>query len=66
MNTDILSFGQRLDPENGLVECWFTHGALDEIKSMDLSDKNILMFGAGKGDYWLAKRCKKLYDINGW
>jgi len=59
MNTD-LSFGQRIDPENGLVECWFTHGALDEIKSMDLSDKNILMFGAGKGDYWLAKRCKKL------
>ena len=58
-----LSFGQRIDPENGLVECWFTHGALDEIKSMDLSDKNILMFGGGRGDIWLAKRCKKLVVV---
>lgn len=58
-----LCFGQRVDPQNGLVECWFTHGALDEIKSMDLSDKVIWMFGAGKGDIWLAKRCKKLYVV---
>lgn len=58
-----LSFGQRIDPENGLCECWFTHGALDEIKSMDLSDKIVVMYGAGRGDLWLAKRCKKLYVI---
>lgn len=58
-----LSFGQRIDPQNGLVECWFTHGALDEIKSMDLSDKVVWMFGAGRGDIWLAKRCKKLYIV---
>ena len=38
-----LSFGQRIDPENNLVECWFTHGALDWIKSQDLKGKNILM-----------------------
>lgn len=63
MNIDNLSFGQRIDQENGLIECWFTHGALDEIKSMDLSDKNILMFGAGLGDAWLAKRCKRLVVI---
>lgn len=43
-----LSFGQKYD-DNGLVMPWFTHGALDEIKSMDLSDKNVLMFGAGQG-----------------
>lgn len=55
-----LSFGQRRDLENNLVQCWFTHGALDEIIAMDLSDKNILMFGAGLGDCWLAKRCKSL------
>jgi hypothetical protein len=55
-----LSFGQRIDPENNLVECWFTHGALDWIKSQDLKDKNILMFGAGMGDRWLALRCKSL------
>lgn len=58
-----LSFGQRIDPENGLVECWFTHGALDEIKSMDLSDKVVWMFGAGLGDRWLANRCKDLYVV---
>lgn len=58
-----LSFGQRPDPANGLIECWFTHAALDEIKSMDLSGKNILMYGSGMGDEWLAKRCKKLIVI---
>ncbi len=58
-----LSFGQRLDPENGLVESWFTHGALDWIKSQDLSEKTILMFGAGLGDRWLASRCKKLIVV---
>lgn len=57
-----LSFGQRKD-DNGLIQCWFTHGALDEIIKMDLSDKVVLMFGAGLGDAWLAKRCKKLYVV---
>ena len=36
-----LSFGQRRDPENNLIQCWFTHGALDEIIGWDLSNKNI-------------------------
>lgn len=63
MDVNNLSFGQRIDPENGLVECWFTWGALDEIKGMDLSDKNILAYGSGLGDLWLSKRCKKLIVI---
>lgn len=58
-----LSFGQRIDPKNGLVECWFTHGALDEIKSMDLSDKLVVMFGAGLGDRWLSGKCKHLHVV---
>lgn len=58
-----LSFGQRCDPANGLIECWFTHGALDWIKSQDLSDKIIWMFGSGLGDAWLAKKCKELYIV---
>jgi hypothetical protein len=62
MNNE-LSFGQRVDPENGLVECWFTWGALDEIKSMDLYNKVIVMFGAGLGDIWLSKRCKMLHIV---
>lgn len=58
-----LSFGQRIDETNGLVECWFTHGALDWIKKQDWSDKIVWMFGAGRGDIWLAKRCKELHVV---
>ena len=58
-----LCFGQRIDPANGLVQPWLTHGALDEIAKMDLSEKTILMYGAGHGDAWLAMRCKQLHVI---
>jgi len=61
--TNELSFGQRIDETNGLVECWFTHGALDWIKSQDWSDKNIIMYGGGLGNKWLAARCKNLVVI---
>lgn len=54
-----LSFGQKMD-DNGLVMPWLTHGALDAIKSMDLIDKDLWMWGSGLGDAWLAKRCKFL------
>jgi len=58
-----LSFGQRIDPANWLIQPWLTHGALDEIASWDMSDKNILMFGSGLGNRWLAARCKHLTVI---
>ncbi len=58
-----LSFGQRVDPSNGLVMPWFTHPALDEISAMNLSNHTILMFGSGLGDAWIARRCKKLYVV---
>lgn len=58
-----LSFGQRVDDSVGLVECWFTHGALDWIKQQNWSDKSVLMFGAGMGDAWLAKRCRQLFVV---
>ena len=63
MNKQELSFGQRIDENNGLVECWFTHGALDWIKQQDWTDKIVWMFGAGRGDGWLAKRCKELHVV---
>jgi predicted O-methyltransferase YrrM len=62
MNNE-LCFGQRIDPASGLIQPWFTHGALDEIANMDLSQKIILMFGAGRGDAWLSRRCKKLIVV---
>lgn len=58
-----LSFGQRVDETNGLIECWFTWAALDAIKAMDLSDKVVWMFGSGMGNAWLAKRCKHLHIV---
>lgn len=58
-----LCLWQRIDPVNGLVEPWLTYGALDWIKSQDWSDKVVLMFGAGMGDAWLAKRCKWLHVV---
>lgn len=57
-----LSFGQKID-DNGLVMPWFTHGSLDEIKSWDLSEKIVVMFGAGMGDIYLSKKCKELHVI---
>jgi hypothetical protein len=62
MDTE-LSFGQRIDGDSGLIECWFTWGALDAIKEMDLTDKVIWMFGAGMGDVWLSRRCKELHVV---
>lgn len=63
INQANLSFGQKIDESNGLIMPWFTHGLLDEVSKMDLSDKNILMFGSGMGDRWLAARCKSLYCV---
>jgi hypothetical protein len=51
------------DKKNGMPMCWFTHPSLEYINGMDLSYKNILMFGAGLGDAWLSKLCKKLVVI---
>lgn len=56
-----LSFGQRI--KDGLIQPWLTHGALDAIEEMDLSNKVVWMWGAGLGDAWLAKRCKFLFVV---
>lgn len=58
-----LSFGQCLHAGTGLIMPWFTHGALDAIMKMDLSDKKILEYGSGLGDAWLSKQCKELVVI---
>jgi hypothetical protein len=49
----------------GLVECWFTHPFLDEFEKWDLSNKQILEFGAGQGTAWLRKRSKWVDTIEG-
>lgn len=63
MNTQDLVEWQIIDEENGLVMPWLTHPFLAWAKTQDWSDKTIVMFGAGLGDAWLAKRCKKLIVV---
>lgn len=51
---------QVIDSSSGLIMPWFTHPCLDWIEKQDWSDKNVIMFGAGMGDAWLAKKCQTL------
>lgn len=53
---------QKID-DNGLPMPWFTHNCLDWIKRQDWSQKTVIMFGAGLGDAWIAKKCKYLYVV---
>lgn len=63
MNTDQLVEWQIIDEDNGLVMPWLTHPFLAWAKQQDWSDKVIVMFGAGLGDLWLAKKCKQLHVV---
>lgn len=59
-----LCFGQRFDPELGILQPWFVHGALDRIMQMDLSDKKVLEFGGGSSSLYWAMKCKEVYTID--
>lgn len=58
-----LSDFQRFDPTNNLVEPWLTHPALDEIKGWDLSDMQVLEWGAGLSTIWWADKCRHVMSI---
>lgn len=58
MNTSELVEWQRIDPENGLVEPWLTWPFMDWVKTLDLSEKRILEFGAGRSTAWWRKKSK--------
>jgi hypothetical protein len=55
--------GQRLDSTDGLVQPWFTHGALDEIQEWDLREKVVLEWGGGCSTLWWGKRCRHVFTI---
>ena len=63
MSTPELCEWQIIDEDNGLVMPWLTHPFLAWAKQQDWSDKIAIMFGAGLGDAWLAKKCKHLYIV---
>ncbi len=54
---------QIIDEDNGLIMPWFTHDSLAAMKKIKFTDDIIFSFGAGYGDAWLAKKCKKLYVV---
>lgn len=54
---------QRLDPQLGIVQPWFTHPALDVVQSWNLADKTVLEWGGGCSTVWWARRCKRVYTI---
>lgn len=47
---------RRRDRKSGLVQPWFTHGALDEIETWDLRGKRILEWGGGLSTFWWGDR----------
>ncbi len=58
-----LSDFQRFDPTNNLVEPWLVHGALDVIKTWDLTDKLVLEWGSGLSTIWWGDKCKEVISI---
>jgi hypothetical protein len=60
--SEILAPFQRRD-EHGIVEPWFTHGALDEIAEWDLHDKTVWEWGGGYSTRWWASRAKRVYTV---
>lgn len=63
MNTQNLVEWQRIDPENGFIEPWLTWPFMDWVKTLDLSNKRILEFGAGRSTAWWRKKSKWVDSI---
>jgi hypothetical protein len=59
-----LCFGQKVDPELGILFPWYTHGALDRIKSMDLSNKVVCEYGSGASTIWWAKKANFFASVD--
>jgi len=59
-----LCFGQRIDPTLGILEPWYTHEALDKIKSWDLSDKVVFEYGGGASTIWWANKAKIVLSVD--
>lgn len=57
-----LCFGQKIDPELGVLFPWYTHGALDVIKGWDLKDKIVLEYGCGDSTIWWGLRAFLIYS----
>lgn len=55
--------GQRRD-DSGMVIPWYTHPALDEILSWDLSRKRVFEYGVGQSTLWWASKSQWVYGVD--
>jgi hypothetical protein len=42
---------------------WYTYPAIEYLKNLDFSDRNIFEYGSGNSSLWWGKRCKKIISI---
>jgi len=59
-----LCFGQRIDPELGVLEPWYTNPCMDRIKQLELSDKIVMEYGGGASTVWWCKKAKYVYTVD--
>lgn len=59
-----MCFGQRIDPELGILEPWYTNPAMDVIKTWNLSDKVVWEYGAGASTLWWAKKASFVVSMD--
>lgn len=59
-----LCFGQRIDPQLGILEPWYVNACVDRIKEMDLSDKSVMEWGSGASTLWWARRAMEVYSVD--
>lgn len=64
IDTNNLCFGQRIDEKFGILEPWYTHGALDRINTWDLQDKVVIEWGGGASTLWWAVKSKVVYSVD--
>jgi hypothetical protein len=59
-----LCFGQRIDPELGILEPWYTNPCMDRIKEWDLSDKVVWEYGSGSSTVWWGMKAKQVLAVD--
>lgn len=61
-----LCFGQRIDPELGILEPWYTNPAMDRIKKWPLHNQVdvVMEWGGGASTLWWAKKVKSVYSVD--
>ena len=54
--------GKAVDNDGSPIP-WFTYPAIDYLKQLDFSEKDIYEYGAGYGSYFWANRAKSITSV---